>query len=99
MKKVILEIKNQTYSLQPINENSLSARRALRRALRMIIDEYKRNIKHPDVHKVLESAIAHLKQDIQAVEAIEDSPDTGGFNPEVQRRRRLAYTGVKRQPF
>jgi hypothetical protein len=58
MKKIILEIKGKKYTLK---ENALSAARILRRAIKMIHDEDRRNIKNNAIHIRLQRAIGDLQ--------------------------------------
>lgn len=53
-------------------ENALSAKRIVRRALKMTIDEYKRNTKNGEVFAILAQVIMSLKKYIKTLEELEE---------------------------
>ena len=56
------------------HENVISARRVVRRALKMIIDEYKRNTKNGEAFATLAQAIMDLEKIIRTLDKLEQDP-------------------------
>jgi hypothetical protein len=57
------------------SENITSAKRTIRRVLKQVIDEYKRNIKNPELHDALEKIIVDLQTGYREIQRIEEFPD------------------------